>query len=80
MRDERRWGQVVVRTNGVSGSAFLRPRSWHNGVARLVNDLTGLSSAQSALDNARAAAMALRRERLHREAVDRYLDTHAVPR
>lgn len=68
---------MVVRSDEGIGSAFLHPRSWHKGVTRLVIDLSRLPSAQFAQHNARAAAVSLHRARLHREAVDRYVVTHA---
>lgn len=70
----------MVRSNEFSGSAFLNARSWHKGVTRFVIDLTRLPSAQLALHNAQTAAESLTRARLHREAVDRYLVTHAEAR
>lgn len=69
---------MVVRSGEVGGSAFVDPRSWHKGVTRALRDLARLPSAQSAVANARSAATSLTGARLHREAVDRYLATHAV--
>ena len=68
---------MVVRSDEGAGSAFLFPRSCHKGVTRFVAELIRLPSARCSLHNAQAATMSLTGARLHREAVDRFLVTHA---
>ena len=69
----------MVRISRVSGSAFLRPRTWHKGVSRTVRGLVRVPTGDRARRNAQAAAADLAGRRREREDVDRFLTAHAAP-
>jgi hypothetical protein len=68
----------MVRISRVNGSAFLRPRSWHQGVSRTVRGLVRVPTGDRARRNAQAAAADLASRRREREDVDRFLTAHAA--